>query len=203
MEQGEISKEFRSKIAHARLINGIYGAPAPTRCDRCVEEGLECRIYHPDLQAPRASSGSCANCRFHSSTCRTDGIGHRIQKKKASIVPIVDERVYKAFKPPKSKPGTKIKIFYYPVISCPRHSQGIGKRENFIRHMNTRHPDMPIPDANASQARPEAVSTANCQRAVSEYIPTQKGMHGRYVCPEQGCTKSPLDGYTRIDNFRR
>ncbi|KAF1999887.1 hypothetical protein P154DRAFT_395539, partial [Amniculicola lignicola CBS 123094] len=43
----EIGKDYRKKIAHARLIYGNYGIPSPISCDRCVKEGFECRVYHP------------------------------------------------------------------------------------------------------------------------------------------------------------
>ncbi|KAF1960565.1 hypothetical protein CC80DRAFT_386570, partial [Byssothecium circinans] len=46
----DVSKGHRTRVAHARMINGIYGIPAPVACDLCAKKGLTCRIYHPNLK---------------------------------------------------------------------------------------------------------------------------------------------------------
>ncbi|KAF2120109.1 hypothetical protein BDV96DRAFT_464003, partial [Lophiotrema nucula] len=45
-----VGDQWHSKTAHARLIHGIYGVPSPIRCQRCVQNELDCRIYHPSIK---------------------------------------------------------------------------------------------------------------------------------------------------------
>jgi hypothetical protein len=69
----EIQKEYKIKVGHAKLIKGIYGQSVAQPCERCIEKGIACRKYHPDLHAVRATPGPCGECRLWSITCGTKG----------------------------------------------------------------------------------------------------------------------------------
>ncbi|KAF2748676.1 hypothetical protein M011DRAFT_457404 [Sporormia fimetaria CBS 119925] len=56
----QLSKCYIEKIAHARLIHGVYGVPAPEPCDRCAQKGLDCRVYHPALKLSTEPGLNCA-----------------------------------------------------------------------------------------------------------------------------------------------
>ncbi|KAF2866211.1 hypothetical protein BDV95DRAFT_457053, partial [Massariosphaeria phaeospora] len=45
-----IQEQYRCKVAHARLIYGAYGTPAPTPCEGCQKHGLDCRVYRLKLR---------------------------------------------------------------------------------------------------------------------------------------------------------
>jgi hypothetical protein len=40
--------KYMCERAHAEMISGKYGMTALKPCDRCVEAGVTCRVYHPD-----------------------------------------------------------------------------------------------------------------------------------------------------------
>lgn len=43
----EHEKKVARYIAHSELIEGKYGMPAPVPCQRCINAGGPCIIYHP------------------------------------------------------------------------------------------------------------------------------------------------------------
>lgn len=75
----DISQEYRAKVAHARLIDGVYGVISPVTCNRCIGNGTKCRVYHPDLvRTGRLATvpGPWSECRLMSNVCTMDGRGH-------------------------------------------------------------------------------------------------------------------------------
>jgi hypothetical protein len=201
----DIAKEYRAKIAHARLIHGIYGTTSAVICDRCVKNGVECRVYHPDLKAPSANiPGSCAECRLHSNTCTTAGVHQRTSRKRVSNVES-DKRPKKA---PRievdantlnTTPEMKtITMFYCPVGTCERHWRGFNHKPNFARHVQCAHPE--VDDSQLDEGRRVDVPTKD--HTHSEIIPPAPRLHnvtGKFICPLESCKR----GFNRGDNFRK
>ncbi|KAF2242423.1 hypothetical protein BU26DRAFT_438792 [Trematosphaeria pertusa] len=196
----DIKKAYQYKVAHARLIKGIYGTPSIVTCDRCQKEGRECRIYHPDLKAARAAPGACGECRLHSNTCTMGGRGHRNSKKRlSSALPEAPP----AKMPRLSSTIEKAKImFYCPVVTCPRRSEGFNCRPNFVRHVEHAHPEVD----SARLEEGSRVSVPNKERSVSEFASGSQRAGGgerTFICPVEECTSRAAGGYTRGDHFRR
>lgn len=74
----------RESIAHARLIDGQYGAPAATPCDRCTANGLVCRQYHPAFYTGRSLGHVCSECRLANQACNCPKRGAKPRPSRAS-----------------------------------------------------------------------------------------------------------------------
>ncbi|KAH4024461.1 hypothetical protein HBH69_153780 [Parastagonospora nodorum] len=65
-----LSMYIRTRIAHAKLINGKYGVLAPESCANCRRRGTACMVYHPHLDGGGRVPGSyCNECRDRSVKC--------------------------------------------------------------------------------------------------------------------------------------
>lgn len=203
----EIAKEYRAKVAHARLIHDMYGAQSPVTCDRCVSNETECRIYHPDLKVPGANAGSCGECRLQSRSCTVGGVGQRYHKWKAprmdkpAKAPQESAEMESA---PRPHGAETVKfMFYCPVPTCSRHWEGFSHRPNFLRHVEYAHPE--VDESRMEEGRRTSVPT---HRVASEIVPAApssraRGCLGTYLCPVANCTSRSAGGFTRVDNFRR
>ena len=61
---------IRTRIAHAKLINGRYGVLAPRSCGNCKDRGTACMVYHPNLDGDGRALGTyCGKCRDRSVKC--------------------------------------------------------------------------------------------------------------------------------------
>lgn len=177
-----VGAHFHTKIAHARLIKGKYGAPAPSKCARCSEKGLECRIYHPDLKARLANRGSCGECRMFCHPCDLNttrqeaGEKESHQKKRMSTVPSheLPNKAPRIEAEAENSSKRRDTDLFCPVETCFRHRESFTQRSHVDRHIENVHSNQNISTPNKLQ-RPKT-----------------------FVCPSIGC-KSVLN---RIDNLR-
>jgi len=66
---GALSARRRETIAHARLIDGLYGEVQPAACDRCAANGLFCRMYHTAFYSQKTLGHWCSECRLANKKC--------------------------------------------------------------------------------------------------------------------------------------
>jgi hypothetical protein len=66
---GALSARRREAIAHARLIDGLYGEVRPVACDRCAANGLVCRMYHTAFYSQKTLGHWCSGCRLANKKC--------------------------------------------------------------------------------------------------------------------------------------
>jgi hypothetical protein len=195
-----IAKKYQQKIAHAKLIKGIYGIPSSHPCERCASKGTACRIYNPDLQAAQTRSGSCGECRLRSSTCVMNGSKHRKSGKKRTASDIaLNEPQTKILR--RSTGGDPVKeVIHCPVLTCSRREEPFSNKSNLLRHVIAAHPnydsgrlDLPkhITITTRGVTTPAATATTPTR--------TSHGM-GTFVCPIVDC---PNPTATRGDNMRR
>jgi hypothetical protein len=195
----DIAREYKSKIAHAKLIKGKYGVPSPYACEHCASKDIAYRIYNPDLQAARATQGACGECRLRSNTCIVNGPKHRKSGRKRMASDVAsNESEPKILR--RSTGGDTRALGYCPVLSCPRRTEPFDNQANLLRHVTSAHP---VYDASRLDL-PRHISTAShhiASTAVTATPPgrTSRGM-GTFVCPVVDC---PNPTATRADNSRR
>ncbi|KAF2824258.1 hypothetical protein CC86DRAFT_52608 [Ophiobolus disseminans] len=125
----DIGKVWRFRITHARLIERIYGLPAPTTCERCADKGLTCRVYHPYLKSKRASSGACGECRLSMRTCVMNGSNQRkAGKKRQASNPEPNVPHAKKHRPSVGGKPARDAGGYCPVLTCSRRLDPFSDR---------------------------------------------------------------------------
>jgi hypothetical protein len=196
----EIAKKYRQKIAHAKLIKGMYGIPSSHPCERCASKDIACRIYNPDLQAAQARSGSCGECRLGSSTCVMNGSKHRKSGKKRTASDVaLNEPLAKILR--RSTGGDPVReLIHCPVLTCPRREEPFSNKSNLLRHVTAAHPD--YDSGRLDLPRHITITTRGVTTpAATATTPTRtsRGM-GTFVCPIADC---PNPTATRGDNMRR
>jgi hypothetical protein len=187
----DISKEYKAKITHAKLIKGIYGSPAPVPCEYCTLKNVTCRIYHPNLKSARAMPGSCGECRLRSNTCVLNGNKHRQAERKRKAT----DQPGNALDGPPSKilrrgiGGTPTgNADHCPVVTCSRQSEPFFNKANFFRHVRAAHPDYDMSRLEGGDSISGALQTQS-----------GRGVSGTFNCPvDKHCL-----AITRADNFRR
>jgi hypothetical protein len=196
----EIAKEYQQEIAHAKLIKGIYGIPAPTACERCASKGTVCRIYDPSLQATQARAGACGECRLRSNTCVMNGSNHRRSGKKRMAPDVVSNEPQAKILRRSTGGDTVRELDHCPVLTCPRRTEPFNNKANLLRHVTAAHPDydpsridLPRHVSVPSRGAASPVTTS------ATLTRTSRGT-GTFVCPVVDC---PTPNYTRGDNMRR
>jgi hypothetical protein len=179
----DIAKEHKSRIAHAKLIKGIYGLPAPASCERCAAEGVACRVYRPDLQAARDTPGACGECRLRSDTCVMNGRFHRDPSVRKRTLDI-------ALQTPSSKMlrhsiggESASNLDYCPVVTCPRRKEPFFSKANFLRHIRSAH----LPGSSGHHSIDRALDTCcgecrdrnvRCEMFPNSFAKTSVSMEG-------------------------
>jgi hypothetical protein len=191
----DIVEECKSNITHAKLIKGMYGTPAPDPCERCASKGIACRVYHPDLQAPRATPGSCGECRLRSTTCIVnEGTRRKGGTKRKASEAAPDAAQPKILR--RSLGGESArKADYCPVATCSRRAEPFTNSANFLRHVQAAHLDY-IADGQDEQNVQHAEANSTTRGASSH---PGRRVVGTFICP----VLDSCPAVTRADNFRR
>ncbi|KAF2202812.1 hypothetical protein GQ43DRAFT_479578 [Delitschia confertaspora ATCC 74209] len=213
----DLGDQSTRKIAHAILIKGDYGVPAPTSCIRCMNRGVVCRIYHPALNQP---GSSCGECRLVSQTCSISNSSI----KNSPIQPSAGDNGRKKFLPERptnnalkrpmdqlhtpngnaqkankvssqSRPNAQTLegMYYCPVEGCDRYKDGFTRNLNYLQHMQTKHPD----SGHTPTRNPQTVNNLSSQRRPNAQNPEEM-----YYCPAKGCDRHD-EGFTRYGNFKQ
>jgi hypothetical protein len=183
-------KEHKAKIAHAKLINGSYGLPAPASCERCATKGLVCRIYRPDLRAARVTSGACGECRLRGNTCVMNGHlhGNSPANKRTSDI---------AFESPSSKilrrnigDECASNLDYCPIVTCPRRKEPFFSKANFLRHIRSAHFTCSPGRHGADRTLDAYCSQCRDRNAKYEMLPNPSA---RITMPMEGTSETQRD----------
>jgi hypothetical protein len=178
----DISEQYRKQIAHARLIHGQYGAPAPAPCHSCLHKGLECRVYHPNLGPPRAALGACGECRLATKKCDFSG--------RISMVSDKNHKRTRTLSASGNSPSREDGSWFCTVPGCERASAAFNQRRNLERHISVKHPGIGPIDVVESRKK-RRVNSIYMQRESTgsdfdENI-EKEAESNALVCPVQDC----------------
>lgn len=135
------SAQRHIEVAHARLIHGIYGIPSPIRCQRCVQEGLDCRVYHPTLMLSEA----CGNCRLNGEPCVMGGLNYRSQHNSAKRQRRSGFTALNVSNSNSTSTSPAISAIYFCSFEgCQRGVDGFSNKPNFDRHVRVMHPGVTV-----------------------------------------------------------
>jgi len=167
--------------------------PVPTPCDRCANKGLECRIYHPDLQSTRAMPGSCGECRLRSHTCglKSANNGKADKKRRASEFAPNDRRPKILRRSVGGEPARDAN--HCPIVTC-RRSQPFSNKASLLRHVRSAHP---LEAQQRITVPNQRVASIAATKATS--VPPTGGGFRTFKCPVVGCSVRAM---TRVDHFR-